>query len=108
LLAQVRDRIASAARTPDPGGADEVGVLHGRMLGSMLRSWVPDAALFAPTAPEPFAQAVGLLAEVAAAAPTVRWRAWSRPGGAVESDVVIVLPGPDAVAAPPAATGSDR
>lgn len=108
LLARVRDRIASAARTPDPGGADEVGVLHGRMLGSMLRSWVPDAALFAPTAPEPFAQAVGLLAEVAAAAPTVRWRAWSRPGGAVESDVVIVLPGPDAVAAPPAATGSDR
>lgn len=108
LLARVRDRIASAVRTPDPGGADEVGVLHGRMLGSMLRSWVPDAGMFSPAAPEPFAQAVGLLAEVAAAAPTVRWRAWSRPGAAIESEVVIELPAQGAVGAPPAGPGGDQ
>lgn len=106
LLARVRDRIAGVTRVPDAGGADEVGVLHGRMLGAMLRSWVPDAALFAPAAPEPFAQAVGLLAEVASAAPTVRWRAWSRPGGAVESELVITLTGPEAVPAPSATAGS--
>ena len=97
LLARVREGIGSARREPDPGGADEVGALRGDALGAMMRSWLAEPAAFAPGGPEAFAQAVELLVDIAAAAPEVRWRAWARGGGSIESEVRIVLPGPEAV-----------
>lgn len=97
LLARVRDGIASARREPDPGGADEVGTLRGDALGAMMRSWLADPAAFAPGGPEAFGQAVALASDIASAAPEVRWRAWARGGGVVESEIRVVLPGPEAV-----------
>jgi hypothetical protein len=104
LLRTIRDALATAPRAPDADGAHEVGVLSGRALAAHLRSWATEASRFAPEQAESFASAIGLAADVAAAATTVRWRARAPDANVVESEIVVELPKASAPAAAPAGT----
>ena len=92
--------VLGAVRTPDLDDAHELGVLDGRALAAHLRTWALQPAMFAPDGHAPFAQAVGLLADIAVAAPSVRWRARAPGGGVIESEVQVELPRAADAAAP--------
>lgn len=105
LLRTIREALATAPRAPDADGANEVGVLSGRALAAHLRSWASEAVRFAPEQAESFASAIGLAADVANAATTVRWRARAPDANVVESEIIVELPkAPAAAAAPAGAT----
>lgn len=103
LLQRVVAGIGKARRVGDPDDANEVGILSGRALAGHLRTWVASASLFVPETPEPFAQAVSVAADLAAAANEVRWRARAPVPGIIESELVVELPrAPEGGAAAPA------
>lgn len=92
LLRRVSVAIGRARRVADPDDANEVGVLSGRALAAHLRTWVASASLFVPETPKPFADAVSVAADMAAAANVIRWRARAPLPGIIESELVVEVP----------------
>ena len=94
LLQRVSAAIGRARRVADPDDANEVGILSGRALAAHLRTWGASATMFVPETPEPFAEAVEVAADMAAAANVVRWRARAPLPGIIESELVVEVPPP--------------
>lgn len=91
LVAELADAVARSGRAPDPRGANELASISGQALAAHLRSWLTDPSLLVRGPAEEFAQAAATAAELAAAAPRVRWRARGSDDGVIESEIEVEL-----------------
>jgi len=65
--------------------------VSGEAVGAHLRSWLLEPGILVRGPVDDFAAAVELAAEIAAAAPMVRWRASGSPGGVIEGAAEVEL-----------------
>lgn len=91
LVDRLAATVAATGRAPDEGGANELAEVSGEAVGAHLRSWLLEPGILVRGPVDDFAAAVELAAEIAAAAPMVRWRASGFPGGVIEGAAEVEL-----------------
>lgn len=100
LVDRLATTVAATGRAPDDGGANELAEVSGDAVAAHLRSWLLEPGILVRGPVDDFAAAVELAAEIAAAAPMIRWRASGGRGGVVEGEAEVELrprvPGPGA------------